>query len=390
MLLGSKWYSLNDIRLTRERKQVEYEENPSFFNDAELEILQEYKRRNHCIRSLQKNQVTIDFENRCCIGLEECTSDKLRVDVLSLGYQERLDFMKTQQETWGSHASVRSFWGLSESEHKCKEKMDVQKHFKFCERWHNDHSKAMEKFEKHLYDRSFLERKDNLSEWLCAQKRLVSGLARRLQTYGNESNEENKVTEYPDFLFIVEDDTYVNVELFDEFVRGKDPNVPMAFSGCRDQLVHPYGHISLILSRGSILRLTQRLHCDNVETTSEFEIKACQKLKENNLDEMNTFYPGASLIDIALAIASRENFCMLSGWLLKYFVDEYYVSEVYDEFSNLLPYQEKESCRHIGQCFIDSSLCFLQSKESLVATTTVFYSDWLHSLKMVDAFQSKQ
>ena len=35
----------------------------------------------------------------------------------------------------------------------------------------------------------------------------------------------------PDYLVMVEDDAYMNMQLFEDFVKSKDSSIPIAYSG---------------------------------------------------------------------------------------------------------------------------------------------------------------
>ena len=133
----------------------------------------------------------------------------------------------------------------------------------------------------------WLRSKSNPNAWLCAQKRFPTGLSKVLlqiyDTYRDESSpeEESFLTKLPDYLLVVDDDTYYDMDIFHyEMTQTlqNDPNLPYVATGCRvtngkDQekgIVFSYGGFGLVFSKGSIERLLRPINCNSWRKKSQY------------------------------------------------------------------------------------------------------------------------
>lgn len=378
-----------------------------YVTDAERGVMDEYNQINKCSSTRswsRKAQATIMSVNNCPaptnIWLGKKNED-LTVDVLSLGYKDRLEFLETQRQTWASHQYVRSFWGLTEIDdmaRNCESTIvsDVKDHIRTCKSYHRSNSEGLKKFRTDLYDMTYVGKKKNPKSWLCAQSRLILGFIKLLNEYQRLLSTEFMSKVLPDYLAIVEDDTYLNMQLFGDFVKDKNPDIPITYSGCSANLVVQLGGFNLFLSKGVIERLITPLTCsfsskrkkkdENTTSTnlSSWMKSACKTLDKSPLGEYDIFHDGMSLVDVAYLLASKESFCMFAGWFMKYLLAEYLVSEPTEDTGKLVhPYFEAENCANNGDlyCKISSQVCFWQTPESMVATTSVVYSDLLNKIK---------
>ena len=118
---------------------------------------------------------------------------------------------------------------------------------------------------------------------------------------------------------------------------------------------------------------------------SEWMKKACSTINRSPLGEYDFFHDGMSLADITYILASKKSFCMFGGWFMKYLLLEYKLSETEDPETGKLihQYYDNDNCSNNGDlyCKISSHVCFWQTPESMVATTSVVYSDLLHKMK---------
>jgi len=58
----------------------------------------------------------------------------------------------------------------------------------------------------------------NTPGWLCAQKRPARGLIKAIRAYQTQGDDnESHFTSLPDYLIIVDDDTYYNMEHFSRY-----------------------------------------------------------------------------------------------------------------------------------------------------------------------------
>jgi hypothetical protein len=176
--------------------------------------------------------------------------------------------------------------------------------------------------------------------WLCAQKRPVEALYQLLEKYRNG-------LELPDYIIIVDDDTYLaNVDYLTR-VLGKDypANIPFVVSPCPiipQGFVHPYGGFGSILTRAAIQNLIHPINCSN--TTLLRRLKrdrrsrlCCARLQTNAMGEKRFFRNGMSVADLMYEYSAQQpfssvqdwsglGFCMHSDHALAYFINSYYIA----------------------------------------------------------------
>ena len=121
------------------------------------------------------------------------SSSTKMVDIISYG---RLDYLKGQFSTWASHDMVRNFWGLTESQDynpTCLE-ADMKKKIGQCQT--TNYGGMFSNFPN--------AEGSNDAGFICAQRRVgrVFGWLHSVYSEGN----------LPDYLLLVEDDTYVNLD----------------------------------------------------------------------------------------------------------------------------------------------------------------------------------
>jgi len=159
---------------------------------------------------------------------------RLVIDIVSIGSTQRPDYQTAQQETFGRHASVRHFWAIQErhdptfgTSKDCNTHLtwrDVQNISGFCG-GQRTNIKTKHKFLFELKNKfakpEWLQRtKTNPVAWLCAQKRPMAGFQVAMQSYTNtplqsqpsSTTASSTATLLPDFLIIMDDDTYYNME----------------------------------------------------------------------------------------------------------------------------------------------------------------------------------
>ena len=164
------------------------------------------------------------------------TSDTgFTIDIMSVGSRSREDYLISQHNTWASHPSVRYFFGLTEDddadplchEHLTRETMErISGH---CLRRKNrqamwNHSYLMQLQTNNFAHGKYLNSKS--PGWLCGQKRPSHGIGKLSRFYRGNSRI------LPDFLLIVDDDTYINMDWFTQQYRGFNTSLPRADAGC--------------------------------------------------------------------------------------------------------------------------------------------------------------
>ena len=271
------------------------------------------------------------------------------VDILSVASISQLDLLNAQQKTFASHVSVRNFFNATEDDDadpECYKYLtldDVSAVSNFCRR-----RQGLSHFYKTLrngYARTqWLEKKKNPTGWMCAQTRPISGL---MKVYKHYMNSHERL---PDYLIIMDDDTYINMESFQNDFEILNSSDNMYYAGClvrspiggpqNTNFTFPFGGFGSIFSKGSLRNLFQPIYCpptpiDNLQTTNNHQI--CNQLAKNIVLEQPYFQFGSNLVELMYEYVSRERYrdvhqwkngyCMHSDWVIGYFVNFYNVSK---------------------------------------------------------------
>jgi hypothetical protein len=149
------------------------------------------------------------------------------VDIISIGSVLKESFQDGQQRTFGGHPLVRNFFRITERsdfDQECFTELtndqinDVKS---FCSKGNT----AMKKFAYRFRTKVFNPK--NNAGWMCAQKRPIDGLHEVLRQYKAGS------MELPDYLFIIDDDTYINMDSLSKILFTEFPaEMPNVVSGC--------------------------------------------------------------------------------------------------------------------------------------------------------------
>jgi Glycosyltransferase 61 len=263
------------------------------------------------------------------------------IDIIAIGSLSRSILLDTQQQTFGSHRYVRNLYPITElndTETKCVPDLSanqMQDVIKFCS---NGNMKGQSDMSKQF--RTDLFRPvSNSTEWLCAQKRTIDGLHIALEKY------KNGITPIPDYLILIKDDTYLNIDsLVETFQESYPPNENHIIAGCtylRPKKVHfviPIGGVGSVLTRATIEMIMKPIHCQGVgHYMDPYTRWACWRLKYNHVGEWQFFKDGMSIGDLMYAYTSGllytkvvewkdTGFCFHSDHALAYFFNFYHVS----------------------------------------------------------------
>ena len=311
--------------------------------------------------------------------------------------------MKAQRKTWAKH--TRYFIELTEHNdtiQNCPSKINIPNYLQTCKRHNGADSYFMKSVRSRMdWTEKELSTNKNPEGWLCAQRRPLVGLGNVGTKYRKEIERKDADLDdinrkvLPDYLFLVDDDTYININLFQSYIQDINPSVPMVYSGCLlERTRHtqknkaktwyvPYGGYGLIFSRGSLERLFHPLHCnpqdnikptlleDNDMTLQQFETLACHRiLHDNLLDEKKLYRQGMSISDIALELSKRNSYCMHSDWMTMYIINYYYLSNLVpqESFNRIHPYKDNYECRYksVELCDESSHICHYQTPDSML------------------------
>jgi hypothetical protein len=254
------------------------------------------------------------------------------IDVLSIGSMNRPDYLHAQESTWASHGSVRTFWGLTEHNDfnpTCgnMSRAEVEEHMARCNKF-----KGWKKSMKHFIGDGYSIAEEQVRRdagWVCAQRRVGRALFWLKKLYAMRKDD------LPDYLLLVDDDTYFDVVSFEEYVVRKklDPSKTEMHGACLFQRSgyikwsFPYGGFGTVFTRASIERMLRPIHCQNATAGDDFIQGCCQSLKKNRIGERAVFQEGMSVLDLFHVYSALRMFCIHSDWLTGYIANFYGLSE---------------------------------------------------------------
>mmetsp|Transcript_111 Transcript_111/g.271 ORF Transcript_111/g.271 Transcript_111/m.271 type:complete len:424 (+) Transcript_111:240-1511(+) len=342
---------------------------------------------------------------------DENGEDTLTVDLLSVASQQQLSLLLAQKSTVGSHTSVRNFFNateLDDADPSCSSNLkleDVKSISSFCRRRGDGLSEIFRVMRGNYARWQWLEKKRNPMGWMCAQVRPISGLF-KIYNHFMQTRED-----LPDYLIVMDDDTYFNMEMFQESFQSFDSSINMYYAGClvrspihQINFTFPFGGYGSILSRGTLVNLFRPIHCafTNRSISPSFDITTntatnknftydpeaiCTRIKEDNVGEKRYFRNGMNIVQLMYAYSSSERyvniknwtsgFCMHSDWAVGYFMNFYNVSmHVKEAFYKDVPHARIEAykgseiyrkgtglCNNENDCPEDSEICHRASAD---------------------------
>ena len=386
-------------------------------------------------------------------GKEQQYDNNKVIDILSIGSQERPELLTAQKESWASHRSVRHFYNATEiddADPECHQYLtphDVYNISVFCKHRRDDLHPLRYYLQNFFANVPWLKSKSNPVGWMCAQRRPLHGLYKVLTDYSirmssSTSNEKEKANNtrstaadnvLPDYLILLDDDTYFNIEKFQQMLVSDQAALnakqyqyqhqhqrqqtvssdlsPRVFAGCLvrypihiQNFTFPFGGYGTIFNRASLERLLRPMHCPQ---DTEF----CTQLEENIWGEKNLFQNGMTLIELMQAFVSNmpfrdkarglwkgtDGFCAHSDWMVGYFVNFYNISShtrtvVEPKFVNVRQsrmepwhestiYAQKEGfCRNedVDHCQPDDVTCHYMTTEAMINYTNIERTKWPH------------
>jgi hypothetical protein len=268
------------------------------------------------------------------------------MDIISVGSRTKPAYLEAQRETFGSHPSVRRFFGLTEENDVDQGCLDnptnlVRKSVRFCRRRLEGESHMTQLFGAKL----FAPRGGN--GWLCAQKRPIDGLHHVLQQYLNGT------LAIPSYLAIIDDDTYLNMDLLLDILLQRFSSVtPYVLAGFNLKFIRhfdytfPLGGYGSFLLRAAIQRLIHPIDC-SAKDPDPFTRLNCWRLSLNYIGEANVFRNGMSVSDLMFQYSTTSPFSKVSSWksgfclhsdvALGYFFDFYHIAVPDQAMSRDLP-----------------------------------------------------
>lgn len=238
-------------------------------------------------------------------------------DVLSISSKHQLDLLKYQKKVFETQAEVRNFFYVTEDDDtdpKCYEKLtwnDVKNISDYCKRRKHLPMTSFEKTLRTNFARiEWLEKKKNPTGWMCAQKRPIVGLKKVFESY------KKSLERLPDYLIIVDDDTYMDLQAIKSELRAVDNNNSRYLAGCLTRLpIHqinftfPYGGFGSFLSKTSMERFLERVNCRKGKSSP-----ICKRIDENIVRERQYFKNNMSIFDLMFEFVKSEEYSNIRSW----------------------------------------------------------------------------
>jgi len=324
------------------------------------------------------------------------------IDVLSIGSKFRVPYQQAQRETIGSHPWIRNFIAVTEKDDTDPEcyrtsNSTVKSIVEYC----RDVSWTQRRIDQVFNNRPLsrirgqrstmwgydkLSTNENPAGWLCAQRRPAVAFFQYMK----------HVDTLPDYLWIIDDDTYIDVKAVAQALQRNGYPEKAAVAGCRLYLVYqpvpmPWGGFGLFLTKSYLEQMNAPIHCGNPKDT--FAKQSCQQLRKNVLGELPFFRDGDSLVGLMKTVVSsrplssfvsttvKDTFCFHSDWIWQFFINLYPTSDLVgppdvrlsayegSEKHNYLIWGRKTStgqCRNQGQCPIGSHICHHIDPDSML------------------------
>lgn len=233
------------------------------------------------------------------------------IDIISIGSLLKQEYQDAQVRTFGQHPSIRDFYRVTEkndTDSACFTSLTTDQLdyiIDFCANT-KDESYISSTLRKRLFEPK------KHTGWMCAQKRPLDGLHQVLQRY------KNNVTTIPDYLFIIDDDSYLNMDaLTADLLHYHPVDKPFAVAGCNfnflksSGITFPYGGFGTYLTKAAIQRLIKPFYCDGRDDHSTL---GCWRLNFNAIGEKQFFTEGMSVADLMQTYAAKLPFTDVESW----------------------------------------------------------------------------
>jgi hypothetical protein len=313
------------------------------------------------LESLAKATATLPINQSAITTSSTSFRSPVEIDIISIGSKTRPRYQDAQERTFGSHVAVRDFHRITEDndfEAECHSTLKVYHIKRIVQFCRNKNSPILDRHPHLKYMKrdfgpfQWINKKPNPTGWMCAQKRPADGFYAVLSSYKDTGKS------LPDYLVIMDDDTYVNMNEVSPFLQTAYPaNEAYAVAGCmmRSRMLEhnftiPFGGWGTILSRPAIENFQKPLFCSQYQYNSknitlttagdgDFASLACWRLSQDPVGEASIFVEGMSVAELMHAYVTRFDytgvrhwkatsvgFCMHSDWVWGYFVNFYHLS----------------------------------------------------------------
>jgi hypothetical protein len=279
------------------------------------------------------------------------------VDIVSIGSLSAHHKHLLQQQVLQSYPSVRHFFPITElndTEENCHTHLtqnQADEVVQFCqtsariERGINNLSYPfLYGISHNFFTASQMKRGGSSTGWLCAQKRPVDGLLKVIRQYDDgKRHHTDQSLSTPDYLILMDDDTFVNVDSLMSYLASNNFTNQRAriLVGCKilwpvHHFTSAWGGFATILNQRAIQNFRQPVQCP---TDSEPDHFVCRQVARNLIGEGPLFRSGMSVLDLMHAYTFHQpylnlshwnkiGFCFHSDWIYSYFLNAYGIAPI--------------------------------------------------------------
>lgn len=260
------------------------------------------------------------------------------IDTISIGSNFNIEQMEAQAQSWGSHPSIRFFFGATEFDDTDTFCRRVKKKFvvefaQYCK--FRNYNSSLNPIRSQFPIQKWLSKQNKTRGWLCAQKRFAHAVGKIGKFYREKGPDS-----LPDFLFLQDDDTWYGMPALVNFLSQRSQETPYVTAGCLIQwpvnLVNfsfPYGGFGTMFNKKAVQRLIKPVYCKK-SPEDEHTRKVCSRLQENLVGESVAFEEGMSISDLMDQHATiheyrkyktwkNPGYCMLGDWVIGYYANYY-------------------------------------------------------------------
>jgi hypothetical protein len=326
------------------------------------------------------------------------------VDILSIGTVTKQSLLDIQEREMSKHASVRYFYKAVEAddyEPTCSSALTnekIQRIQHFC------NLEVKHAFLWDIREQFFTLYENPTPGWVCAQKRPMSALMKLIAKMDGV---------FPDFLLIIDDDTYLRMDAVVRQLQTHDSEQPVAIAGrflqffVKAPIWHfvlrivglygttvimpsllslPHGGYGSFYSRGTLVALHTPISC--VHPMGRFDVESCASLQANRMGERALFKDGMTLLELMDAYVRDQPYldalnwnngvgaCFHSDWIWGYFVEYYPIAigptgagsffsrTKWTQYESKIPLSECQGHTYSNYKF-DFDICHFQTPESM-------------------------
>lgn len=259
------------------------------------------------------------------------STHKLVVDVVSIGSQSRIAYMKAQRESWASHPTIRHFWEVTEADDYNPHCVDnitdaiMKEQVDWCQQQFKSPFRARYRMQPIRF-----VRKKGIG-WYCATARPGSGMRVAERFY-----KANKNVRLPDYLLLVDDDTSYNLDaILSDMESNSGTSRAAVWAGCLHFLQRlgmysytPHGGSGAVFNRGALERLFRPINCRKWKRSSDYvTYKSCETIKHSKMNEMALFRNGMTLNELMGERYNNFPSCVMADTLLGYFLQYYPITD---------------------------------------------------------------